>query len=78
MILITVTGYPDRWVVSSAELDEPRVFATGAKAERSARELAGSANVAGEDAEIIVLLPSGRTAGRILTLAERRRLPLAG
>jgi len=66
MLVISVEATEQGWSMTTPGGATHRVFASGAAAERAARELGLLTAANGRPAEIVVRLRSGQLAGRIL------------
>ncbi|HWA60672.1 MAG TPA: hypothetical protein VG939_04820 [Caulobacteraceae bacterium] len=64
--VIRVEPVEGGWALRQATVDNPQLFASGAKAEDAARRLADRLARAGSDAEIRIFLRDGSLAGRFL------------
>jgi hypothetical protein len=63
MLSIAVRYSEAGWSVIADALEQPQVFASGAKAEAAAHERARQAVAAGEDAVVKIFARDGRLAG---------------
>ncbi|HWE99596.1 MAG TPA: hypothetical protein VG248_07345 [Caulobacteraceae bacterium] len=67
---IVIEPMAEGWVLRQDIVDNPQVFASGAKAEAAARRLAESLAKVGQVSEIQVFLRDGVLAGRFAWPAE--------
>ncbi|HEY1929351.1 MAG TPA: DUF2188 domain-containing protein [Caulobacteraceae bacterium] len=67
---IYVEPLADGWAVRQAEVDNPQVFNSGAKAEDAALRLAKRLARAGKPSEVVVYLRDGAVGGRFACPAE--------
>ena len=72
MHVIYVEPLAGGWALRQPAVDNPQVFASGAKAEEAARNLGIRLAEAGDDAEIRVYLRDGVLAGRFVCPAAER------
>ena len=64
--VISVEPMAEGWAVSQPTIENPQVFASGAKAEDAARRLGESLRSAGASSEIRVYTRDGALAGRFI------------
>ena len=64
--VISVEPMADGWAVRQDQIDNPQVFASGAKAEDAARRLGARLARGGDAAEIRIYLRDGALGGRFL------------
>lgn len=62
--VITVEPLAEGWAVRHSSVENPQVFASGAKAEEAARSLGARLSRAGAASEIRVILRDGTLAAR--------------
>ncbi len=67
--VISVEPLADGWAVSQPAIENPQVFASGAKAEDAARRLGERLSQAGAASEIRVYTRDGLLAGRYICAA---------
>ncbi len=64
--LIRVEPLANGWAVRHGDVENPQVFASGAKAETAAMRLGERLADAGNSAEVRIILRDGRLAGRFV------------